>query len=312
MRVLVTGGAGYVGSVLVPALLERGQRVRVLDTLRFGGEGLLGVCNHPRFEFIRGDVRDAARTASALAGADIVIHLAALVGEPACALDEAETEDVKVHATQELLKLAKKAGARRFLFASTCSNYGVSAGGLADERSTLQPLSVYARSKIAAEQLVQEASDELFETVVLRLATVYGLSPRMRFDLLLNEFARDAVLKGWLLIYGADSWRPLVSVQDVARFVAVWLGIASGVVNVGGHNRTKRALAEALCTFLPRLEVEYKESRVDPRNYQASFEKASALGFWPQAAPEAGLGQMVRALQDGFFDDPYGRRHRNA
>ena len=309
MKILVTGGAGYIGSVLVPHLLQQGHLVSVLDNLRFGGAGLLSVYEHPHFTLYKGDIGDEVLVREAMRGKDAVVHLAAFVGEPQCSRNPDEAWRVNYKETLVLAKLAKKLQVPHFVFASTCSNYGVTGpGDFATEGSNLNPLALYAETKVKAEQAL--AGNET--VAILRLATVYGLSPRMRFDLLINEFARDAVT-GWLLVYGADSWRPFVHVQDVARFISLTLtNHLTGVFNVGGHNRKKAALVEALKHVCPDLQVEFKEGKIDLRNYRVSFDKAKLVGFTPEFTPESGLQNVAVAVQEGFFTDSHSNQYRNA
>ena len=261
---LVTGGAGYVGSLLVADLLARGTRVRVLDSLLHGSvPSLLGAFGDERFEFVHGDVRDPDAVRAAVDGVDAVVHLAAIVGDPACSRDEATARKVNFEATVALLDAAESAGVRRFLFASTCSNYGKLADGdaVATEEWELRPLSVYAETKVEAELEVLARNREGFETACLRLATVYGASPRMRFDLTVNEFTRDVALDGSLVVYGEQFWRPYVHVRDAAAGVRARArrarGVAAGqVFNVGAtdENYRKLDLVELLRERFPAAE----------------------------------------------------------
>ena len=309
MRVLVTGGAGYIGSVLVPVLLEAGHDVTVYDSLMFGGESLLNVWHHPAFNFVKGDFREIV----AFGDVDAVVHLAALVGEPACERDEVETKIVNHEATVALAEATCKSGVKHFLFASTCSNYG-KAGGEADESSPLVPLSTYAEMKIAAEQDLLTMQSDGFRVLVMRFATAYGLSPRMRFDTLLNEFCRDAVCKGWLDVRNPESWRPFVHVRDIARYVLLLLEYegCSGIYNVGGHNLCKMDIAEE-CARETGAAVEYSTGKTDPRDYRVSFAKLqNEFGVETLYTPERGIREVVTALRDSVFLDPLSSRYGNA
>lgn len=314
MNILVTGGAGYIGSVLVPNLRAGGHTVTVLDSLLFGGQGLLGIWGNSKFSFVHCDVRDADATSAALEGMEAVVHLAALVGESQCKRNPEATEEVNFLATRRLVHQAKAQGVKKFVFASTCSNYGISERGVpADEDAELKPLSLYAETKVRAEAEVLNAAGDGFQPVVLRFATAYGLSPRMRFDLLLNEFVRDAVVDNYLLVYGANSWRPFVHVRDVARFVRDCIeGDLSGVFNVGGHNLRKEDLVSELLKLEPDLDVDFKEGKRDPRNYQVSFERAASIGFSPIYKPVDGILSIASALRSGVFQDPHSGVYRNA
>lgn len=306
-RVVVTGGAGYIGSVLVHYLLESGYHVAVIDNLRYGGHGLLGVWNHPHFQFCKQDIRDQQALVGLLQGADVLVHLAAIVGHPACFQDTYGAWSTNYAGTCYLLEVARSVGVRHFVFASTCSNYGVC--GWATEKTSLEPLSIYSQTKVEAETQVLVA--QIPVTTVLRLATVYGISPRMRFDLLLNEFIRDALGNG-LEVYGPDSWRPLIHVQDVAR--AIEWAVArevDGIFNVGGDNRRKQDIVDSIKHIYPQMTVEVKKGKEDPRNYRVSFRKISEHGFVSRYTPEDSIGTISRALGLGVFGDPYEERYGN-
>lgn len=313
---LVTGGAGYVGSALVGDLLAAGRKVRVLDCLRSGGEGLLGVWSRPGFEFIRGDVTVAADRQAALRGVESVVHLAAIVGDPACKQEPDLARLVNQDSTCRLIDESIAAGVRDFVFVSTCSNYGISdAEQLATEESPLNPVSLYAETKVAVERYLSERAREEFIPTVLRLATVYGVSPRMRFDLTVNEFARDAALGKKLVIFGERYWRPYVHVRDVARAIRLVLDSPAAVrrgdvFNVGhtDENYQKLTLSRLLQERVPALQVEFVKAGPDPRSYRVGFQKITgALGFQPQFRVPDGLDEviaLVRAGVIGNFDDP--------
>src|SRR4029077_1437185 len=213
MKGLVTGGAVYLGSTLVPLLLADGGAVRVLDTLTHGGESLLGVWSHPCFELRRGDVRDGAMVRGAVEGMDAVVHLAAIVGDPACAREPGLARAVNLEASLALIAACRAAGVARLVFASTCSNYGKmrDPGGYVDERSELAPVSLYAETKVAVERAMLDpnVADGVCATP-LRFATVFGISPRMRFDLTVNEFTAEMVTRRRLVVFGEQFWRPYV------------------------------------------------------------------------------------------------------
>jgi nucleoside-diphosphate-sugar epimerase len=317
MQLLVTGGAGYVGSTLTGALLAEGHSVRVLDSLAHGGRGLLGFWAHPKFEFLRGDVRDLDLARRAVDGVDGVVHLAAIVGDPACARDPDLARSVNLEATLQILDLARKAGTGRFLFASTCSNYGRMAdpSQFVSETSELAPVSLYAETKVAAEQAILAAAGDPFCTTVLRLSTVYGVSPRMRFDLTVNEFTAEMLIHARVVIYGEQFWRPYVHVRDVARAVLRIVesspDVVSGeVFNVGddSQNFRKRDLVAMIGRRLPDATVEYVKKDEDPRDYRVSFEKiAGVLGYRISRTVQDGIDEVIAAIRDGVitdFDDP--------
>jgi nucleoside-diphosphate-sugar epimerase len=319
-NVLVTGGAGYVGSVLVDELLSRGHRVRALDILLHGSvQSLLLPWGNPRFEFIRGDVRDQDIRTRALSGIDAVVHLAAIVGDPACSRQQDLARDVNLNGTKGMLASAADAGVNRFVFASTCSNYGrMNGDGLADEEYELAPVSLYAETKVAAEMEVLNG-DHPFVATCLRFATVYGTSPRMRFDLTVNEFARDLTVKRELTVFGEQFWRPYIHVRDAAHAMAEVLAapeplVAGEVFNVGNTNENYRKLdiVELLRQRIPDGTINFVHRDEDPRDYRVSFEKfADRFGFRPGRTLGDGIDEVVGLLQSGLVDDPYATSYRN-
>jgi nucleoside-diphosphate-sugar epimerase len=320
--VLVTGGAGYVGSVLVDDLLDRGWSVRVLDTLSVGdGRSLLHVWGRPGFEFLRGDVRTREIRAAALAGVDAVVHLASVVGDPACARDPDLARAVNSEATSALVVEAAATGVRRFVFASTCSNYGKMTDGnaFATEEWELRPVSLYAETKVAAELDVLAHATEDFATTCLRFATVYGSSPRMRFDLTVNEFTRDALLNHELVVYGEQFWRPYVHVADAVRAVSTVLDasapeVAGEVFNVGSstQNFRKQDLVELLLERIPSTVVERVPQADDPRDYRVGFGKIeSRLGYATTRTVPGGIDELIALLGSGAIADPFADVFRN-
>jgi nucleoside-diphosphate-sugar epimerase len=215
---LVVGGAGYVGSVLTRALLASGQRVRVLDSLLYGnGASLAAVAEQERFEFMHGDVRSSDDLGEALRDVTDVVHLAALVGDPVCKRHPELARTTNLDGTRALLAACGAAGVERFVFASTCSNYGLRADDTpASEDDELQPLSLYAETKVEMEREILGRVDELgFSPTLLRVSTAYGISPRMRFDLTVSEFTRELALGHRLEVYDAETWRPYAHVEDI-------------------------------------------------------------------------------------------------
>jgi nucleoside-diphosphate-sugar epimerase len=317
---LVTGGAGYVGSIVVDELLARGHRVRVVDALLHGSvPSLMLAWGHDGFEFHRGDVRDRSLMASALEDVENVVHLAAIVGDPACARQPELAREVNQGATTALLEDARSAGVERFVLASTCSNYGkLTSDDYATEESELAPVSLYAETKVAAELEVLAANGKIAPTCV-RLATVFGTSPRMRFDLTVNEFTRDVALDQDLVVYGEQFWRPYVHVRDAARAIVTVLGapredVSGEVFNVGdtGENYRKLDLVELLRERFPKARVEFVHKDEDPRDYRVSFEKVqSRLGFAVQRKVSNGIDEVVALLNSGLVEDPYASIYRN-
>jgi nucleoside-diphosphate-sugar epimerase len=322
MNTLVTGGAGYIGSTLVPLLLAEGHRVRVLDTLWHGGESLLGVWSHPAFEFVRGDVCDAAAIRSALDAMEAVVHLAAIVGDPACARQPDLARAVNLQASLALIAESRQAGVRRFVFASTCSNYGKMKDPEAyvNEESELRPVSLYAETKVAIERALLESdrSNEWCATP-LRFATVFGVSPRMRFDLTVNEFTMEMLTRRHLQVFGEQFWRPYVHVRDAARAILLVLNspeskLADGVFNVGSNDQNfqKQQLVEMMRPYAPDAVVEFVHKAEDPRDYRVSFDRiTNSLGYQISRTVAQGIEEVARLVRSKVIGNFADRRYRN-
>lgn len=318
--VLVTGGAGYVGSIVVDEVLRRGQRVRAVDALLHGGvSSLLQPWGNTDFEFVRGDVRDASVRADALQDVTAVVHLAAIVGDPACSRQPELAREVNLDATKALLDDAERAGVERFIFASTCSNYGRMDGNdYADEELELRPISLYAETKVAGETDVLGRNGRLSPTC-LRFATVYGTSPRMRFDLTVNEFTRDLALGEKLVVFGEQFWRPYIHVRDAGRAIATVLeaptaDVAGEVYNVGdtAENYRKLDIVELLRERFPDANVEFVHRDDDPRDYRVSFDKFTReRGFKAEHSVAQGIDEVIALVRSGLLDDPFAPAYRN-
>jgi nucleoside-diphosphate-sugar epimerase len=319
---LVTGAAGYIGSVLVKQLLERGFEVRALDSLRFGGESLLGLLDHDDFEFVKADVRDVEAVRAAMSGVWAVAHLAAIVGDPACKQEPELARSVNLTASKSVYQQAEAAGVERFVFASTCSNYGKmkDGDGLVTEESELRPVSLYAETKVEFERyLLSQARTVTCAPTCLRFSTVYGISPRMRFDLTVNEFTRDLVMGRDLVIFGEHFWRPYCHVRDLARSVVEVLEaqrelVAFEVFNVGdtSENYQKSTIVERIRDLVPDARVEYVHKDEDPRDYRVSFAKIrDVLGFMVTRTVPDGVREIKDILTAGFLSDPYDPKFGN-
>ena len=322
MKVLVTGGAGYIGSVLVRQLLNKNFKVRVLDSLKFGGEALYDVMLHPDFEFIKGDIRNEKDIDKALEGIDAVAHLAAIVGDPACKKYSEEANETNWTASVNFFEKAEKAGVKRFVFASTCSNYGkmANANDFVTETSELRPVSLYAELKVKFEKyLLEERKDSNISSTSLRFSTVYGFSPRIRFDLTVNEFTRNAAIKGEQEIWGQQFWRPYCHVDDLARSVVLVLESAeekvrANVFNVGdtSENYQKGMIIKEVCKVVPDVKVNYVESSEDPRDYRVNFDKIkNELGFTITKKVPDGIKEIYTLVKSGIITDPYEQKFRN-
>ncbi|MFQ5881343.1 MAG: NAD-dependent epimerase/dehydratase family protein [Candidatus Methylomirabilales bacterium] len=298
MRILVTGGAGYVGSVLVHMLLGQGYSVRVLDNLMYGGRGLLPCFADRRFEFIRGDIREEEPVRGALDGVDLIIHLAAIVGFPACKKDPRLAEEVNVLGTKNLDRLRSRD--QLMIFASTGSNYGAVAGDLCTEESPLSPLTVYGQTKTEAERYLLDSGN----AICLRFATAFGVSNRMRLDLLINDFVYRAIRERNLIIYEKSYKRSFIHVRDMGRSFVFAIEQADrmrdNAYNVGSEsmNYSKEDVAlkirERIEFYLHFADIGRDE---DQRNYEVSYEKIRRLGFSTTLGVDEGIDELIRALQ---------------
>jgi len=319
--IVVTGGAGYIGTPLCLDLAATGARVRALDSLLHGQSDIAEQLERAGVELIRGDIRDGAARERALGGARAVVHLAAIVGDPACARDPAVSHEVNVEGTRALVRDAARLGVARLVFASTCSNYGRMADPTTpiDESGVLAPVSLYADQKVQMEKALLETEDAGLEPVCLRFATIYGVAPRMRFDLTVNEFTRDLWSGRRLEVFGEQFWRPYVHVRDAGRAVRTVLGapaerVVRDVFNVGrsGENYRKLDLVEEIREQTDRGEVAFVRRDEDPRDYKVSFDKIRAeLGFETDLTVPDGIAEVIDALEQDRFGDPFDGRYRN-
>jgi nucleoside-diphosphate-sugar epimerase len=327
-HVLVTGGAGYIGSALVGSLLRKGYMVTVIDELLFGGESLLAYYHDPSFRFIKADVWESHILRNSLdpnlPPPKAVVHLAAIAGFPACqSVGRHVAWRYNVEATQNLFEQAEKLGTERFIYASTYSNYGLSPQGEpVTEENALNPQSLYAETKIAAERYLLDQKHAHCKPLVFRIATLYGLSPRTRFDMIINQFTLDAYAKRQLLIYQRGYSRSFLHIKDAVRGICLGLEapsekISNQVYNLGSEsgNVTKDAIVAMILKRLPETTVQYKDMTFggDMRDISVSYTKVQRdLGFQPAYTIEDGIREIHTALRNGFFHDPYDQRYRNA
>ena len=309
--VLVIGGAGYIGSHTVDLLLQNGYFVRVLDRLMYGQQSLAPFLGRRDFELIEGDATDITKLTLAMKGVSAVVHLAGLVGDPACAVDEQFTRHTNIVATRMAKDVAQSLGVHRFVFASSCSVYGISDKEV-NESDALNPVSMYAQTKIDSEtELLFSARDNFFVTV-LRFATVFGHSPRPRFDLVGNLFTAQAMTDGLITVIGPQQWRPFIHVRDLARAIVKVLKenpaiVQNQIFNVGDKrlNMTILQLAEAVqkvCSRYRDVQISVSENVQDRRNYAVSFEKIrSLLDYQAATTLEEGIEEMVDQFQSGQY-----------
>ena len=307
--VLVTGGAGYVGSILTNELVKKNYDVKVVDSLVYGDAGISSLINDKKIEFFNLDIRDSSKIASILKNVDCVIHLAAIVGEPLCKKIPEAAKQINEIATKNLVNLCKNNNVKRFIFASTCSNYGSSLN-IVDESSPVKPLSLYSECKVNSEKYIIDNNSDKFQTCILRFATAHGLSPRMRFDLLVQEFLHDALVDKKISIFGEDFWRPLIHVDDMASACisvvdASSITISGQIFNVGSSNEnyTKKQLANIIQKHVSDIKIEIVKSKTDPRNYKVSFDKIKRiLNFQPKRTVENSVVEILSKIEDGTVD----------
>lgn len=327
-HVLITGGAGYIGSILTSELLRQNYRVSVLDSLLFGGESIVPFLSHPNFHFVKTDVTESRAVKDSLKRdwqkPDSMIHLAAIVGFPACqAVGKQVAWKYNVEATKNVYGQAADLGVERFVFASTYSNYGLSENGKpVTEETALNPQSLYAETKIAGEEFLLSQKNENCSPLLFRFATLYGISPRTRFDLIVNQFVLDAFTKRSLIIYQRGYSRSFVHIRDVVRGVIMGLGaekekIRGQVFNLGTENGnyTKSEIVDFILKRMPETIVEYKDLTFggDMRDITVSFEKIKrVLGFDTTLNVDDGVREVLFALKTGLIKNPTDDRYRNA
>jgi nucleoside-diphosphate-sugar epimerase len=316
--IVVIGGAGFIGSGVLSKLLEKGYYVRLIDSFMFGKEAISQFIGHENLSIFESDFRNMDSIVSAMEGASAVVHLGAIVGDPACALDEDFTLEVNLMATRMIAECAKGFGIQKFVFASTCSVYGASDEVL-NENSALNPVSLYARSKIACEKILIEMTDDKFKPTILRFGTVYGLSGRTRFDLVINLLTAKAITEGKITVFGEDQWRPFVHVDDAS--LAVTTAVEAPIelagcqtFNVGSDcgNMTLGQAGQLIKKLVPTAELIASGSDGDRRNYRVDFSKIkNTLGFETQWSVEQGVKQVISAFESGRVTDYHATMYSN-
>ncbi len=314
-KVLVTGGAGYVGSVLVPKLIERGYDVRILDLMMFGSQGLNSVKD--KCEIIKGDIRDRGCLERCLENVDSLIHLAAISNDPCSELDHELTKQVNYNATKNLIDLAKEKNVKRFIFASTSSVYGIKKESNVTEDLPLEPLTIYSKTKAMAEEVVRESNDANFTAVNIRPATVCGYSPRMRLDLTVNILTEQAINKEKITVFGGEQKRPNIHIEDVADYYVNLLKvpkekIAGETFNAGYENNTVMQIAEMIREVIGKyIKIERIETK-DIRSYHISSEKIKrVLGSEPKRTVRDAIIDLKEAFEIGLIPDPSNSIYRN-
>jgi len=319
-HVLVIGGAGYVGSVLTRKLISQGYRVRILDNLLYdNGSAVSDLMEEDKFSFNFGSFGDPITLNHALEDITDVVLLAALVGDPICKKYPELARKTNLDYPKNLVQTLIGRGIRRFVFTSTCSNYGLRPDdSLANETSELNPQSLYAETKVEFEKYILDNLPTLdYAPTILRLSTAFGMSNRMRFDLTISEFTKDLALGKNLVVYDENTWRPYCNVSDISNAIirvmeAPEKDISGEVFNIGSDNNnyTKKMILELIDKHLDDVKIEYKKGGFDPRNYRVSFEKAQRiLGYKTHFTAEDSIQQIIRSIENKLFGDIESRKN---
>lgn len=317
LNILITGGAGYVGSVLSQYLVENNYNILCVDNLKFGKKSIETLISKENFSLFEIDINDKENFSNLLTSnkIDAIIHLAAIVGDPACKLYADEAKKTNFETTKWLIDECIKLKIPKFIFASTCSNYGKmkNSSEYVDENSELKPLSLYAELKVEIEKYILNdlARDENFIPTILRFSTVYGHSERMRFDLTVNEFTKELTNNNELLVFGEQFWRPYCHVDDFANAFNTILKapdskIAYNVFNVGDtkENYTKKMIVDLLKKKLPHSKIKHVEKKEDPRDYRVNSDKIkNELGFRITKNVEQGIEELINLIKGDYYKD---------
>lgn len=312
--ILLIGGAGYIGSVLTSHLLKKGYKVTVLDNFIYDNHfAVIPYTGDPDYTLVAGNMNDNTVLEKASRGVKNVILLAGLVGDSITKKYPTESHDINIKGIQNCMDYFNGKGINKLVFISTCSNYGlIKENELADEEFKLNPLSLYAQAKVTNEQYLLSKKDEADYTgVILRFATAFGLSPRMRFDLTVSEFVRDIYFGRELLVFDEHTWRPYCHVRDFARLLEIVINAENNkvgfeVFNAGGNlnNFTKKMIVDAILKLIPEGKVKYGENGSDPRNYRVSFAKVkNVLSFEPHYRVQDGIKELIEGLRNGIYAD---------
>ena len=300
MHVLITGGSGYLGSIMSERMLAEGYDVTVVDSLRFQQNSLFHLCANPNFEFVNGDVRDEGLMSRLVSKADVIVPLAAVVGAPACAQDPWLTREVNVEAVRTINKLRSQE--QLVVYPTTNSGYGTQTGDvMCTEETPLEPISLYGQTKSEAEGLVLDSANAM----TLRLATVFGVSPRMRLDLLVNHFTHEAVTSGYIVIFEKDFKRNFVHIRDVADCFVHCIENSESMIgrpyNVGldQANLSKEELALKIQEHVPNFYLHFSEIGSDPdkRNYIVSNQRLREAGFEAKRTLDQGIPELLKGYR---------------
>jgi len=312
--VLLIGGAGYVGTVITSLLLKKGYKVKVLDNFIYENQdSIQSFLGDENYEFIYGDLSIIEDVRKASQEVNYVVILAGLVGDPITKKFPEASDKINEYGIRNCIDYYDSSDIEKLILISTCSNYGlIKDNELADENFDLNPLSLYAKAKVAAElHLMSKKGKVGYYATVLRFATAFGLSPRMRFDLSVSEFVRDLYFQKELLVFDEDTWRPYCHVRDFARLIEMIFNserekVDFQVFNAGGdiNNNTKKMIVDSIATFIPNTKVKYANNGADRRNYKVSFKKVKEnIGFEPMYSVKNGIQELIEAFKIGVYKD---------
>lgn len=308
MRILITGGAGYLGSILSRKLLAKGHKIRVLDDLWYGEESIQECQKNENFELVKDDLRNLTTTVRAMKDVDGVIHLASIVGMPASSIEPRTSEEINYLATKNIAELCTLHKIPTYLFASTCSVYGSQPNMLITEKSDVAPMDFYAEQKFLSERAIGWLNKA---PTILRFGTLFGISPRMRFDLVINLFVAQAIIENKITVFGGDQYRPFLHVEDAAEsLLFAFENDLTGTYNVISENLTILEAAKRI-SKLSGCEIEISNENEDKRNYRVSGEKIKRMGFTPQFSIEDAYKQIKEKIEKGEIKDYKNIKYNN-
>ncbi len=313
VSVLLIGGEGYIGNIVGANLLEEGYKVCSFDNLLYNNHNcILHKIENKNYNFVFGDMLNEKILKNEIQKADVVVLLAGLVGDPITKRYPIESSIINDKGVKKVIDLCSKLGTEKFIFISTCSNYGlIESGEMADENFQLNPLSSYAKSKVEAEKYILSLKEKTrMNPTILRFATAFGLSPRMRFDLTISEFTRELSIGKELIVYDSKTWRPYCHVQDFSRLIKKVIDAPNNktsfqVFNAGGekNNATKQMIVDLIISRTPKGKVKYEERGSDTRNYKVNFAKVKRiLNFEPRFSIENGIDELISLINKKVFD----------
>ena len=308
MKILVTGGAGYLGSILCRKLLDKGYEVRMIDTFWYGKKPIENLLKNKNFEIIEGDIRNLVVTLKAMKGVDTVIHLASLVGMPASSIEPKSSEEINYLATKNIAELCQLHNIGTYIFASTCSVYGSQSNTILTEKSACDPFDFYAKQKYLSERATGWLNRA---PTILRFGTLFGVSPRMRFDLVINLFIAQAIKEGKITVNGGNQIRPFLHVSDAADSLIFSMEKnLTGTYNIISENMTIMQAAEKI-KKLTSCEISINDTDLDNRNYNVSGAKINQVGFKPEKNIDFAYDEIKNALNDGVVSNYKDNKYSN-